>query len=110
LTTLVGRLLKIVAISCPALAILSVILGALRGAGDTRFTLVITFIGLVGIRLPGACLLAWPDVPIPFTDLSLPGPNLGVAGAWWAMVTDVMLGSALAAARFAQGGWKRIRV
>jgi putative MATE family efflux protein len=110
LTTLVGRLLKIVAISCPALAILSVILGALRGSGDTRFTLVITFIGLVGIRLPGACLLAWPEVPIPFTDLSLPGANLGVAGAWWAMVIDVMLRSALAAARFAQGGWKRIRV
>jgi len=110
LTTLVGRLLRIVAISCPALAILSVILGALRGSGDTRFTLAITFIGLVGIRLPGACLLAWSEVPIPFTDLALPGANLGVAGAWWAMVTDVMLRSALAAARFAQGGWKRIRV
>jgi putative MATE family efflux protein len=110
LTALVGRLLKIVAISCPALGILSVCLGALRGAGDTRLSLVITFIGLVGIRLPGACLLAWHYVPIPFTDLTIPGAGLGVAGAWWAMVTDVILRSLLAWARFAHGGWKKIAV
>jgi putative MATE family efflux protein len=110
LAILVGRLLKIVALSCPSLAVLTVVLGALRGAGDTRSTLAITFIGLVGVRLPGACLLAWNEVPIPFTELSIPGAGLGVAGAWWAMVTDVILRSLLAAARFALGGWKRIRV
>jgi MATE family, multidrug efflux pump len=110
LAMLVGRLLKIVALSCPSLAILTVVLGALRGAGDTRSTLAITFIGLVGIRLPGACLLAWHEVPIPFTDLTIPAAGLGVAGAWWAMITDVILRSLLAAARFALGGWKQIRV
>jgi Na+-driven multidrug efflux pump len=110
LTALVGRLLRIVAISCPALGILTVVLGALRGAGDTRSTLVITFIGLVGVRLPAACLLAWPEVPIPLTELFLPGLGLGVAGAWWAMVTDVILRSLLAAGRFALGGWKKVRV
>jgi putative MATE family efflux protein len=106
----VGRLLKIVALSCPSLAILTVILGALRGAGDTRSTLAITFIGLVGVRLPGACFLAWDHVTLPFIGLTIPAAGLGVAGAWYAMITDVILRSLLAAGRFAVGGWKRIRV
>jgi len=110
LAMLVGRLLKIVALSCPSLAVLTVVLGALRGAGDTRSTLAITFIGLIGVRLPGACLLAWHEVPIPFTELTIPAAGLGVAGAWWAMVTDVILRSLLAAGRFSLGGWKKIRV
>jgi putative MATE family efflux protein len=110
LTALVGRLLKIVAISCPSLGILTVILGALRGAGDTRSTLAVTLIGLVGVRLPLACLLAWSVVPIPLTEWSIPGLGLGVTGAWWAMVTDVILRSLLVAARFALGGWKTVRV
>jgi putative MATE family efflux protein len=110
LTALVGRLLKVVAISCPALGVLTVVLGALRGAGDTRSTLVITFIGLVGVRLPAACFLAWPEVPIPFAEISIPGLGLGVIGAWLAMVADVILRSLLAAGRFALGGWKSVRV
>jgi putative MATE family efflux protein len=110
LTALVGRLLKIVAISCPALGILSVCLGALRGAGDTRLSLIITFAGLVGVRLPLACLLAWQEVPIPFTGLSIWGAGLGIAGAWWAMVSDVIFRSILAAARFLHGGWKKVTV
>jgi Na+-driven multidrug efflux pump len=110
LAIFVARLLKIVAISCPALGILMVMLGALRGVGDTRLSLAITLIGLVGIRLPGACLLAWNEVPIPLTSLVIPGAGLGVAGAWIAMVTDVILRSLLAVARFAQGGWKKVAV
>jgi Na+-driven multidrug efflux pump len=110
LAIFVGRLLKIVAISCPALGLLMVMLGALRGAGDTRLSLAITLIGLLGVRLPGACLLAWTDVPIPFTSLVIPGAGLGVAGAWIAMVSDVILRSVLAVGRFAEGGWMKARV
>jgi putative MATE family efflux protein len=110
LAIFVGRLLKIVAISCPSLGLLMVMLGALRGAGDTRLSLAITLIGLVGIRLPGACLLAWHEVQIPFTSLVIPGAGLGVAGAWTAMVTDVIFRSLLAVGRFAQGGWKKVSV
>jgi putative MATE family efflux protein len=105
---LVGQLLKIVAISCPPLAVLMVTSGALRGSGDTTWPLAITFIGLVCVRIPGACLLAWDEVPL--GGLSIPGFNLGVAGAWWAMVADVTLRSVLVAGRFVQGGWKRVRV
>lgn len=109
-TILTGKLLKIVALSCPSLAILMVLSGALRGAGDTRASLAITFVGLIGVRIPLACWLAWSEVPLPFTDLSIPGAGLGVAGAWYAMVGDVILRSLLALARFIQGGWQRVRV
>jgi putative MATE family efflux protein len=107
---LVGRLLKVVSISCPFLAILSVLVGALRGVGDTRFTLVITLLGLVGVRIPLACFLAWDAVPLPLLGAGFAGAGLGVVGAWWAMVTDVVLRSLLVAARFVHGGWRRVRV
>ncbi len=107
---LVGQLLRIVALSCPFLAVLMVTSGALRGSGDTACPLAFTFVGLVGVRIPGACLLAWDDVPLPLVDLTLPGAGLGVAGAWWAMVADVAIRSFLAAGRFVHGGWKRVKV
>jgi putative MATE family efflux protein len=107
---LVGQLLQIVALSCPPLAVLMVLSGALRGSGDTAWPLAITLVGLVGVRIPGACLLAWDSVPLPLVDLSLPGYGLGVAGAWWAMVADVTLRSVLVSWRFAHGGWKGARV
>jgi putative MATE family efflux protein len=105
-----GQLLKIVALSCPSLAILMVLSGALRGSGDTRWTLAITFIGLVGVRLPGACWLAWSEVPIPFTGIAIQGVGLGVAGAWYAMIADVILRSLLMIGRFWHGGWQSVRV
>jgi putative MATE family efflux protein len=107
---LVGQLLKIVALSCPSLAILMVLSGALRGSGDTAWPLAFTFLGLVCVRIPGALWLAWDEIPLPLTDLSLPGAGLGIAGAWWAMVADVVVRSLLAAGRFYHGGWKRVRV
>jgi Na+-driven multidrug efflux pump len=109
-TILTGQLLKIVAFSCPALAVLMILGGALRGSGDTAWPLAITFLGLVGIRIPAACLLAWNEVPLPLVGLALPAAGLGVAGAWWAMVADVFFRAVLAAGRFAQGGWQRVRV
>jgi putative MATE family efflux protein len=110
LTRHAGDLLKIVACGCPALALLTVLTGGLRGSGDTRVPLAITFIGLVGIRIPLACFLAWDHVPLPFTGTSLPGLGLGVGGAWLAMVLDAWVRSQLALLRFVQGGWKQVRV
>lgn len=109
-SALTGRLLKIVALSCPSLAILMVLLGALRGAGDTAWSLAVTVTGLVCVRIPGACLLAWDTIPIPLTEMAIPALGLGVAGAWYAMVADVVLRSLMAAGRFLQGGWKKVKV
>jgi Na+-driven multidrug efflux pump len=103
-------LLQIVAISQPSLALSMVLSGALRGAGDTRWPLTFTFIGFVGLRIPLAYLLAWDEVSLPLLGVTLQGYGLGVIGAWYAMVTDVIVRSLLILTRFLHGGWKRIRV
>jgi Na+-driven multidrug efflux pump len=103
-------LLKVVAISMPSLALSMILTGALRGAGDTRWPLLFTLIGFLGVRIPGAYLLAWEAIPLPWSDVTLPGFGWGVMGAWYAMVADVVLRSILVAWRFRHGGWKRIAV
>jgi len=90
-------LLSIVAFAMPPFALLEVFTGALRGAGDTRWPLLFTLIGFVGVRLP----LAW---------LFVYQWHWGVEGAWYAMVTDVLVRCALISARFWFGGWQRVRV
>jgi putative MATE family efflux protein len=109
-TVLTGQLLQIVAISCPFLAVLQVVSGALRGAGDTTWPFLCTLAGLTLVRLPGAAWLAWSEIPLPFTDLVIPGWGWGVHGAWMAMVADVALRSMLISARFASGHWRHVRV
>jgi Na+-driven multidrug efflux pump len=90
-------LLRIVAVAMPALALMQVLTGALRGAGDTRWPLAFTFLGFLGIRLPVAYLLVlvW---------------HWGVTGAWYAMVADLLVRCALICFRFTHGGWKRVEV
>ena len=110
MTRMTGQLLKIVALSCPFLAVLQVVSGSLRGAGDTSWPLMVTLAGLICIRVPGAMWLAWPEVPLPFLQTSIPGWNLGVHGAWMAMVTDVAVRSVLMAIRFAGGKWRHVNV
>jgi Na+-driven multidrug efflux pump len=81
----------------PLLALSIVYTGALRGAGDTRFPLLITFVGVTLLRLP----LAW------WLGIAL---GWGLLGAWLAMCADFALRTTLAAARFARGKWIRIKV
>lgn len=91
------RLLRLVAFAMPPLALLQVLTGALRGAGDTRWPLAFTFIGFVVVRLPMAYVLAidW---------------GWGIMGAWYALVTDILLRCVLVCYRFARGKWKRVEV
>ncbi len=53
-------LLQLAAFSMPPLAMSMVLAGALRGAGDTRWPLLITLIGFLGVRIP-ARWLSRPD-------------------------------------------------
>lgn len=105
-----GQLLPIVAIAMPCFAVLSILSGALRGAGDTRWPLVVTFIGLIGIRIPFAAYLAWSSIEIPWLGISFVGWDLGVQGAWWAMNLDVLVRSLLIGYRFWSGKWKQLHV
>ena len=74
------------------------------------FDYFFTFIGFLGVRIPGAYLLAWDEIGLPLGDWAIPGFGLGVIGAWYAMVADVVVRSVLVVVRFWHGGWKRIAV
>ncbi|MBK9119178.1 MAG: MATE family efflux transporter [Phycisphaerales bacterium] len=71
--------------------------GALRGIGDARTTMVISFISGVGLRVPVgfACGI---------------GLGWGLIGAWCGMWADNIGRFVLAWGRFRQGGWRHVRV
>ena len=104
------ELLKIVALSMPALAVTMILTGGLRGAGDTRWPLAITFAGYLMVRIPGAYFLAWSEIPLPLSSVSIPALGLGVHGAWIAMVLDTFVRATLVFARYTHGGWTRVRI
>jgi len=107
-----AMLVRIVAFGQPPLAILMVVNGALRGAGDTRWTLITSCIGFLLVRIPLAYWLAWDQIHLPFfgTELTIPGWGLGVRGAWYAMIADLAVRCLLVVYRFLNGAWKRIEV
>ncbi len=90
--------LRLVAFAMPAVACTIIVTASLRGAGDTRVPVAITWAGFLGVRIPLAYWLTTPEV------------GLGLLGAWWAMFADLYLRAALLLARFASGKWKTIRV
>ena len=96
-------LLQVVSFSMPSLALTMILTGALRGAGDTRWPLMFTFVGLLGIRIPLSYFFAWDHVSL--LGLEMSGMNLGVIGAWYAMVIDLVVRSILVSIRFFRGKW-----
>jgi putative MATE family efflux protein len=107
---LAARLLRIVAYAMPALAVMMVLSGALRGAGDTRWPLLFTLLGFLVVRIPLATYLAHTTLVLPGTDMVIGGLGLGVVGAWYAMAIDVVFRGVLFFARFWHGGWQRVEV
>jgi Na+-driven multidrug efflux pump len=107
---LAARLLRIVAYAMLPLAVTMVLIGALRGAGDTRWPLVLNLLGIVVLRVPLAIFLAHDTVTIPFFDTTLPGAGLGVVGAWYGAVIDIVARCLLMIGRFRQDAWQRIEV
>lgn len=71
--------------------------GSLRGAGDTRSTMLFTFLSSVCVRLPVAYLCG---VVL----------NGGLIGAWIGMWADNIFKACLSFTRFVTGGWQRVRV
>lgn len=107
---LAAEYLAIVAFAMPSLAVVLVMSGALRGVGDTVWPLVVSILGLTLIRIPAACWLSWDQMTLPLCDWIINGWGLGVQGAWVAMVIDLVVRSVLFLGRFAQGGWKKVKV
>ena len=78
----------------PLLAIEFAIGGALRGAGDTRFPLMATFIGLILVRCGLAAVFTWMELP--------------VAWVFAALVGDYLVKGVMLVARFKRGRWKTV--
>lgn len=81
----------------PLLGLGIVYAGALRGVGDTRFTMGMSLLSSLGVRV----LLAG------FGVFFL---NLGLLGAWLGMFGDNLVRCFISLGRFIHGGWQRIRV
>ena len=89
--------LKIVSICQPFSGASMVLAGSLRGAGDTKSVLFITYLGIFLIRIPTTYL---------FIDVL----NFGLAGAWIVMTIDLAIRSSLAFYVFRRGKWKYLQV
>lgn len=89
--------LRMVGLIQPLLASNMIFGGALRGAGDTRFPMVVTGVGTFLIRLPIAYLFA-----IVF--------GWGLPGAWGALIFDFTVRGVVNFLRFRSGRWKTVEV
>ena len=92
-----AMILKLVAMTQPFQSSQFILAGALRGAGDTRATAVITFITV---------LIARPTLAI----INVNYLGWGLMGAWIALVSDQLLRSLLVVLRYNTGKWKTIRI
>jgi MATE family multidrug resistance protein len=95
------QLLRMVALYCLFDALQIVLVGALRGAGDTRFILLaassLTTLAIAGGSL-GQRLGGWRQ------------SGWALWGWWWVMTLWIMLLAAVYLARFLQGRWRSMRV
>lgn len=94
---LVVKVLRIIALFQPFLCITLVITSALQGAGDTKFPMYSTFIGIWGVRVLGAYILG----------MKL---NLGLVGVWLSYALDVTIRGIILMVRFRKGKWKEIKI
>ncbi len=86
-----------IAVAQPLQAVSIVLSSALRGAGDTRATLVFTFIGVWIVRVAFGYLMGIIC-------------GLGLFGVWLGWIADFIARAGLVAWRFKQNRWKTLRV
>jgi putative MATE family efflux protein len=84
--------LVVIGFAQPAQAVNFAMGGALRGSGDTRFTLATTIVNWFIVRLPLAVLLGFVV-------------GLGLAGIWLAVLLDYCVRACILALRFRSGRW-----
>ncbi len=102
-------LLRLVAFAMPPLACIIIFTGALRGAGATRFPMLLSWIGFLAIRIPLAYFLMFSETNLgPLGTMH--GLGKGLYGAWLAMFADLLIRGILFLFLFATGLWQRVRV
>jgi len=88
--------LKILAIMQPMQSTQFILAGALRGAGDTRWPLYSTAIGIWGIR-----------VVLVHVFIAM---GMGLMGAWVAQLCDQAFRAVFIYSRYKSGTWKKVKV
>ena len=100
LVLLAANMLKIIALLNPFSNARFVYLAALRGAGDSRFAAVVTFVGVLLVRPILSVILVMPQFPF----------RIGLTGVWIALSSDGVICYFLARKRFLKGEWASIKV
>lgn len=88
--------MRVIGFGQPAQAINFVMGGGLRGAGDTRFTMLVSVFDWFVMRLPLALLFGF-------------ALNLGLLGLWLALVIDYFVRGSILIWRFRSRAWARRR-
>lgn len=92
-----ARIMMFVGFTQPLQSSQFILAGALRGAGDTRATAIITFLTVLLVR--------------PFLAMYLINQwNMGLEGAWFAFIIDQALRSLLVLIRYNSGKWRTIKI
>ncbi len=94
---LVVSVLRLIAFFQPFGALTQIMTSALQGAGDTKFPMYATLIGIWGIRVCIGYILA---VVL----------NYGLFGVWCAYALDISVRGILLLIRFLKGKWQRIEL
>lgn len=84
----------IMALAQPLMAIEFTLGGCLRGAGDTRFPLVTTMCGLLGVRVTLAAIFTYQ--------------GLSVSWIYGALIGDYLIKAIMLIYRFQSGKWKQV--
>ena len=94
---LAARCLFITAFAQPGFAAAAIFAGALRGAGDTLWVMVLNLASIIVIRLTGALIVGW-------------WLHLGLAAIWVVLAIELTIRGIAVYLRFRQGGWRHVRV
>lgn len=97
IVSLGGTIMIIIAFTTHAQTSQTVYNGCLRGAGDTKFVALISFISIALIRPALAWVLCFPA-------------NLGLKGAWIALFADQTMRYILGKKRFDSRKWTKIKI
>jgi putative MATE family efflux protein len=89
--------LRVIALATPVWSLGMVLSGALRGAGDTRFPLLVTTVTGWAIR-----------VPVGYVFGLLLG--FGLSGVYFGTLADALLSAVLMVWRYRRGRWREIKV
>ena len=83
----------------------------MRGAGDAKAMMLITWAHTYALRLPMAWFFSGVEIPL-WGGMTLPnpGPDWGLVGIWVGLLTELVIRSGFVLARFLHGGWARTKV